>query len=840
MHTAVIRTYQQGNKDIAIRPTYNYAKAKQHFSDYVQHNRHMQNVNALKSIDCALHKRPGYTEYLKEKAYLLQKTGYNNEAYKIYRLALETDKKRTTIIIVNDRLKNRDDVYTEAEARKKKVIERFDYNHTVFHPRQNKKMRTLKGCMSGYATRVVCSLLLPVLFSLISSVAQAQSVNGYIRNSSGTGLQNIMVEVTQVDEPTNTHSATTDANGFYQISNVSTDIENENALNKPTITISESKLHITYRNYTNHVRLYNLEGKLLKTEKALMLNEHCYKTSFDLGNINEKILLVCSSRNATKIVYSNKGSMGSDKATPKLKSKTRNFVNFHFDLSDPQGMYQSLSELKEIDIEGSNQVDFELEEHVAYFWRKFEPEISESGTTATLIIKNDEFNYNDTIFNVGLNSWWKDTVPVNPNGTTEYELKYITPVPEGEIPHYDLVKTIELSKDEQSIGKDNPKALEQQQKIKGKVTYFDNKANATGVDLIFRDSDGNIVDSLRTIDGYYEVGPYPVNTDVKTLDVHVPEDHPTNKDEEYFGHKGIPIIYESQVGDYGINTGRLTRKEKVTHMNDSIRQYNITLTPTKWTDPESGELAQVNPAHLVIMDGTAGWDLPNLRERPINVYFKPTSQNNQWLYVMADKIENNFGIPFQINEVSEELSTSNLPNVTSLDEEFLNSIEHRTGMNVEVNEHPGLTYPSGTAENYDNIPFFTVEDIRIRGPPIGGLTGTEYMINEDFRELLGRRLKSNEISNEYYLSVINPNTPINLDTAKMIYDQINFNIIHNHRKARINSDEKERVHNGQYTLRPNKNSDFYSTKTQNELYDEERFKHWDTTGIPEFNQKFFD
>jgi hypothetical protein len=43
-----------------------------------------------------------------------------------------------------------------------------------------------------------------------------------------------------------------------------------------------------------------------------------------------------------------------------------------------------------------------------------------------------------------------------------------------------------------------------------------------------------------------------------------------------------------------------------------------------------------------------------------------------------------------------------------------------------------------------------------------------------------------------------------------------------------------------FTKRPKEKADFINTKTITELYDENRWKAWDSTNIPSFNTKFFE
>jgi hypothetical protein len=485
-----------------------------------------------------------------------------------------------------------------------------------------------------------------------------------------------------------------------------------------------------------------------------------------------------------------------------------------------------------------NQLIHELEQvpvqtSEAYLWRIFRDPIVRTGTTTDIVISNPQFNVQDTIFAVNAGTAWRDTVEVNQTGTTDYIITYIPHVQNG-IPLYDLTKTFTLSPNQTAQGFDDGVALEQQQKIKGKVKFGDTKNVASGVDVIVRDTNGNQIDSLRTnATGTFEFGPYPVGFE-GTMDVHIPNTHANRADTLYFGHRGIPIIQRSDIANYTVSTGRLVFEEEVLDFADSVNVYNVGLVPAFWIDAETNQLAKVNPAHIWRMDGNVGWDLANLRERPINVYFKPTTINKQHFFDMAQRIEDNFGIPFEINEVYSSIPSTT---ITGLDTNYLNSIEDSTGINAEVVTGAGLTTQSGN-DNLEDFGFHTTTDIRIRGP-ISGNQPTPYMIVEDERELLGRRYEVAEIPSTYYKSLINASTPTDLDTAKMVYDHINFGLIHNMRKLRIDPDEMERVHNGSWTIRPNDAADFYSTKTQNILYDENRWKYWDSTNIPDYNLKFF-
>ncbi len=477
----------------------------------------------------------------------------------------------------------------------------------------------------------------------------------------------------------------------------------------------------------------------------------------------------------------------------------------------------------------------EAQEGKAYLWRKFVPEINQLGTTADIVIKNLEFNYNDTIFAVPSNTWWKDTIPVNATGTTEIEIKYIPHTQEGNIPYYDLVKILTATNEQQLIGQDTTKALEQQQKIKGKIVYGDNKNLATGIDIIIRDMSGNTIDSTTTTTGYYEFGPYPVGFQGK-MDAHIRNTHPERADTLYFGHRGIPII-PRETNNTTINYGSIIMEDKVTNFEDSIKTYNIAMTPAFWVDAETGMLAKVNPAHIQKMDGNVTYDMPILAFGETNVFFKSTTTDKQWLFDMAQRIRDNFGIPFVVNEVGAELPPNGI-NITSLDQDYLNSVKSLMGINAEVySGTSGLTYPEGT-DDLEDVDVHSTTNIRIRATTDGIVA--PYVLTSGYRELIHRMLNAINIPLEYYKSIGNSSTPNDLDTTKMVYDHINYSLIHNHRQMRINPDKNERIGTGSWTIKPNENSDFYSTKTITEFYDEERWKHWDSTNIPGFNLKFFE
>ncbi len=465
-----------------------------------------------------------------------------------------------------------------------------------------------------------------------------------------------------------------------------------------------------------------------------------------------------------------------------------------------------------------------------------DPTTGQLGTTADIILSNSEFNFSDTIFSQPNLQIWTDTIPVNSNGITEYNMKIIPKVQNGNIPCYTEEKTLELEPNQTYWEEDILRALEQEQKIKGKIVYSDSKTNATGLDIIIWNSDRTaVLDSIRSADGTYESGPYAVGFS-GFMDVHIPNDHPTNKDEEYFGHKGIPIVLRG-TNNWGPSGGPVLMEDQILNFADSIKTYNINLTPTHWIDAETGMLAQVNPAHIQRMDGDTDYDMPLLKWGETNTYFEASSENNQWLFDMAERIRNNFGIPFVVNEVSTPRSSSGI-NITSLDDDYLNSVKSQMGMNVEVQIGSGLTQTNGS-DDLDEINVHSTTDIRFRGPPVGQ-QGNAFMITGSERELLHRMKEATDISSDYYTSIGNYTAPNDLDTTKMVYDHINYSIMDNNRRMRINSDENERTNNGSWTLRPNNDADYYSNTTQSAFYNEERWKHWDSTNIPTFNLKFFE
>jgi hypothetical protein len=208
---------------------------------------------------------------------------------------------------------------------------------------------------------------------------------------------------------------------------------------------------------------------------------------------------------------------------------------------------------------------------------------------------------------------------------------------------------------------------------------------------------------------------------------------------------------------------------------------------------------------------------------------------------MAYRIENNFGIPFKINKVEIPRSQIDIL-ITSLDDDYLNSIKDQTGMNITVSvtragEVNNIGYSGDIEET--GVELHAANEIRIRGCP-EGQQGDAYEIVGSERELLHRVHNTNDSNPDLYKSVSNTATPNDLDTARMVYDHINFNIIYYYRQARIQSDKKERINSGSWTIRPNNPTDFYSNTSQPDFYqDQERWFHWDDTNIPEYNKKFF-
>ena len=489
----------------------------------------------------------------------------------------------------------------------------------------------------------------------------------------------------------------------------------------------------------------------------------------------------------------------------------------------------------------ANEVSYDLvkeevlpTEYKGVIRTRFNDPLMQSGTTADFIFTNNTLGVADTIFNVLDGQIITDTVLVNETGNTTYTLKVIPKTIEGNIPIYPTKWTKSLSANQTVFTEPTLKSLEQQQKIKGKVIYGDTKTNATYIDLIVRDMDGNTVDSTTTTDGYYEFGPYPVGFQ-GTLDAHIRNTHPNRADTLYFGHRGIPIV-PRETNEWNIHSGPVIMEDKVTNFEDSVKTYNIAMTPAFWIDAETGMLAKVNPAHIQKMDGNVTWDMPMLAFGESNVFFESTTTDKQWLFDMAKRIRDNFGIPFTVKEVENELPTNGI-NITSLDQDYLNSVKSSMGINAEVySGTSGLTYPKGNDE-LEDVDVHSVTNVRIDAPE-GILTAN--VIISGYRELVHRMLNATNIPLEYYKSIGNSSTPYGLDTTKMVYDHINYSIMNNNRKMRINPDKNERIGTGSFTIRPNDNSDFYSTESQSELYNEERWKAWDSTNIPEFNLKFFE
>ncbi len=691
---------------------------------------------------------------------------------------------------------------------------------------------------------------------LLTLPTDAQSVQGYVKDTeTGAALTGITVDAILESDATKITTATTDDNGFYIIDNISSVTDMQGTDNNHIVITRTSTtliIDITSKDKVETGHLYNLEGTTIAVAHFTQTGINSYHAAINLNESTSTVLLFHYNHHAAvKIPVTPLRSHSTVTTTDAahLKSTTAtNTTNYIFRLTNAvNATYQPLEETKAVDMTTINYFDFNMEKKqtVAYFWRAFKPEIDQNGMSADVIISNSEHNYNDTIFAILISDAWRDTVPVNPTGKTTYTITIIPHVQKGDIPLYTETKTFDLEPGETAQGYDDLKALEQQQKIKGRVMILngDERVNMTGgVDIIVWNEDRTVkLDSIRSMDGYYETGPYQTGFQGE-MDIHIPNNHPTRMDTLYLGHKGIPITTKSE-NIWGPVSGPAIMEDKVINFEDSIKTYNILLFPTFKIDTETGMLAKVNPRQVWGLDGNNSYDLPTMKwPEGINVYFRPESENDPWVYQMAARIENNFGIPFKINKTETPRSQIDI-NITSLDDDYLNSIKAQTGMNITTSTtKAGVTYTIGFSEpdKIDGIALHSVDEVRIRCPP-EGQQGANSEVIGSLRELVHRINDTNDTSPDLYISISNTATPNNLDTAKMVYDHINFNILYYYRQGRIQSNPKERINSGSYTMRPNNNTDYYSNTSQSDFYgDEERWFHWDTTNIPEWNKKFFE
>ena len=819
-------------------PRYDYAGAAAHFRAFGGHYESRDNYAAMRSIDAALAARPGHGTYLEHKACLLQRLGHADEAFKMYREARRGKRQADKLTITREQLtptgmpKERDPGKKERAARNERT------RKTFFAKKRGIPVSVRKTMATAIAT---------VALLLVPAISRAQTIEGHVRDrDSGAPVAGIRVEAA-TGGGSQPLEAISDENGYYILGSATGINDSPRGHDKVRITTNSGRIRVEIKSATpvGAGRLCTTTGQTVSTARFTKVGEGLYRGDFTYDGPRGQLLLFTDGIHpAVKIIP---GTMaGSAPAAPtRLKNAlAATTEECAFTLGDTAHIarYAPLEATRPIDPEGTTTVDFDLEPlGKAYLWRIFRDPLGRVSTVTTdIIITNNEFNINDTIKNIPSGQAWRDTVPVHLEGTTEYKVTYIPHVTEGEIPLYDTTIIFNLKTEETAQGYDYGKALEQRQKIKGRITTID-PANPEKdepieiIDIIIKDSEGNTVDSIRTTNGEYESGPYPAGFS-GTMDAHIPTNSPKGIDTLYFGHKNIPIIKESETDHYPTGTGRLVFKEKITNFEDSINYYNIGLIPCYVQDPETKDSAKINPAHLYIMDGNIEWNIAYLREKTINIYFKPTSTYNQWYFEMAKRIERVYGIPMKTKEVEEKINGGFT--ITSLDTTYLNSIEEKTGLNIEVSGNAGVTETYGGSDpEKTGVRLYTQADVRIRGPPNEEGTVPTVIITEDERELVGRVTSTNEISTTYYKSIMNPITQDTLDTTKMIYDHINYKTIHEYRKKRIKQDKKEKINTGSYTIIPNK--DIYTKMNRAEYYNQEKWKNWDSTNIPEYNKKFF-
>jgi hypothetical protein len=385
-----------------------------------------------------------------------------------------------------------------------------------------------------------------------------------------------------------------------------------------------------------------------------------------------------------------------------------------------------------------------------------------------VVIEIPEMNYTDS-FTLIDNNAFKKIIPVLDSGLTEVVLNYYPKhTSSDKIPFYNFHKTVYVEPNTYNWGNDTLQALEQQQKIKGKIIYGDTKINATYVDIIVWNTDKTqVVDSIRTMNGEFEFGPYSVGFS-GFMDIHIPESHPERADTLYFGEKGIPL-YKA---DYSNATGYLIPIEKITNFSDSIVIYNVFLTPAFWIDAETGMLAKVNPAHLYRMFGTGhAYDLTLLLDDTINYYYVSINdlkmeENKIYLQNVVKEIENDFGISFKIKEVhskfNEFIILTSRPSFEGYFKPYIDSLKANNLIGLNIQLGGGLNYGYGGVNfikedvwtecvQYVRIPLPFVNPNDTRDPNIL----TPYKFTTYCREFIHRRFNATNIPEEFYISVGN-------------------------------------------------------------------------------------
>ena len=435
----------------------------------------------------------------------------------------------------------------------------------------------------------------------------------------------------------------------------------------------------------------------------------------------------------------------------------------------------------------------EPEDAVAYLWRLFS-DPNQSGSIADITITNEEFDYSDTRTGIGTNEQWRDTVPVNPTGTTEYKINIIPRIGTGDKDLYPLEKIITLQANGTAQGMDEPESIRQQVRIQGRIMDGVTKNNVGGYTVTIKDESGNVVETVQSANGTYM-------SEMLDLDFEGSMNVQNANDGNHFGHKGIPIVLRGTTG-YGVNVGPVVIETEINRFTDTLKIYNVGLLPARIQDSKTGQMENIDLQRLRTMDGNNSYYLPTTKDWPINVHFGTgtTAEQKQWAQSIFDLINDDFGIPFVLNEVGSELPINGIT-IESLDESYLNSIKSQTGMNMQVSPGAGITYVEGN-DNIDEINMHGNSNIRIRA-------GTTIKNGEDYnlstvgslRELLFRTFYTTEYNG--MTSVSNGSTPQSMTEEDMTQDRIHYKLIYELRKGKADSNPANRINTGSYTYTVN-------------------------------------
>ncbi|MCF6183387.1 MAG: hypothetical protein L3J56_01965 [Bacteroidales bacterium] len=304
----------------------------------------------------------------------------------------------------------------------------------------------------------------------------------------------------------------TDSNGNVSFTNVNVGNNPDNMLEAGTKTISNLIGDLDwYQNQTNNETItegdYNFNYDLQATVNDYIQNLKTENTSGEiLGDVTWKLQnadgtetyangITNATTGESEINYS-KQYPGEMSGLELIASK-EGWVNDTTATSILPGQVDDLV------------VDLEQEPAVGYLWRAGQSETSDLGTYFDIVVRNSQFNYNDTLFNIGDGIAWRDTVPVNQNGTTTYTVEYIPHIIEGKIPLYPTTLTFDMTNGETSQGLDTIQALEQEIKYVVNVFDFENESQMKEANVTITDNQGVEWFNGNTIDGIIETSYIP-------------------------------------------------------------------------------------------------------------------------------------------------------------------------------------------------------------------------------------------------------------------------------------------------------------------------------------------